>query len=291
MTSASIRSFDTRVKAVDTRVNPVRHARRSGLARSQAAGPVRALAVAWVVLFTMGAGAARAELPKKLLDGLASSSTKVRIVAVANVARSKDPAARALLEPLLADGDPAVRAAVVEGLGRIGDPAALKALSTLQADADATVQSVLKRVVPALEALVIHIYVGDAKDLSGSTLPGLADKLKREVRSALVAKLGPGFVMIDDPTKKSYGAAPLNIRSVTRSKDGRTSFLEVKCELTLVEMPGNILRAALSSTAAVGVEGEISKKLEAELANDAIVACAPEVASDFAAYVKERSRR
>ena len=28
-----------------------------------------------------------------------------------------------------------------------------------------------------------------------------------------------------------------------------------------------------------------------KLANDAIVACAPEVASDFAAYVKERSRR
>ncbi|OGQ18664.1 MAG: hypothetical protein A2138_18060 [Deltaproteobacteria bacterium RBG_16_71_12] len=239
----------------------------------------------------IGAPATRAELPKKLLDGLASSSAKVRIVAVSNVARSKDPQARTLIEPLLADEDPAVRAAAIEGLGRVADPAALAALKRVAADQDETVQAVLKRVVPALEALVIAIYVGEAKDLSGGAFPGLADKLRKDIKSALVAKLGPGFVLIDDPTKKSYGATPINIRSITRSKDGRTSFLEVKCELTLVEMPGNMLRAALSSSAAVGVEGEISKRLEPELANDAVTACAPEVASDFVAYVKEHSRR
>lgn len=272
MTSVSILTFDTRVKRV-----------WDALASALLLG-------VWVTAL-LAAGGARAELPKKLLDGLASSSTKVRIVAVSSVARSKDPQARKLIEPLLTDSDPAVRAAVVEGLGRIGDPAALAALKGIAADQDGTVQSVLKRVVPALEALVISVYLGEAKDLSGSPLIGLADKLRREVKAALVAKLGAGYTMIEDPTKKSYGASPLNIRSVTRSKDGKTSFLEVKCELTLVEMPGNILRAALSSTAAVGVEGEISKKLEAELANDAIVACAPEVASDFAAYVKEHSRR
>lgn len=268
MTSVSILTFDTRVKRI-----------------------WRAWAALGLLAAALASPGAGAELPQKLLDGLASSSSKVRIVAVSNVARSKDPQARKLIEPLLSDSDPAVRAAVVEGLGRIADPAALTALAAVRADADATVQSVLKRVVPALEALVVHIYVGDAKDLSGGALPGLADKLKRDVKAALVAKLGPGFVLIDDPTKKSYGAAPLNIRSVTRSKDGKNSFLEIKCELTLVEMPGNILRAALSSTAAVGVEGEISKKLEPELANDAIAACAPEVAGDFASYVKERSRR
>lgn len=237
------------------------------------------------------ATSAQAELPTKLVDGLKSSSSKVRIVAVSNVARSKDPTARGLIEPLLADGDPAVRAAVVEGLGRIGDPAALTALKNVAGDQDSTVQAVLKRVLPVLEALVVNIYIGEAKDLSGGTIPGLADKLRREVKGALAGKLGPGFVLVDDATKKSYGAAPLNIRSITRSKDGKTSFLEVKCELTLVEMPGNILRAALGSTAAVGVEGEISKKLEVELANDAVNACAPELAADFLAYVRERARR
>ncbi|MCC7069739.1 MAG: HEAT repeat domain-containing protein [Deltaproteobacteria bacterium] len=234
---------------------------------------------------------AHAELPKKLVDGLSSSSSKVRIVAVSNVARSKDPTARGLIEPLLTDSDPAVRAAVVEGLGRIGDPAALTPLKALASDQDDTVQAVLKRVLPVLEALVVNVLVGEARDLSGGIVPGLAERLRREVRSAIASKLGPGFVLTDDPSKKSYGATPLNIRSVTRSKDGKTSFLEVKCELTLVEMPGNILRAALGSTAAVGVEGEISKKLEAELANDAVSACAPELAADFVAYVKERARR
>ncbi|MBI1949482.1 MAG: HEAT repeat domain-containing protein [Deltaproteobacteria bacterium] len=265
-------AFDTRVKRV----------------RAATIAVWCAVALGCVLL---GAPALHAELPKKLLDGLASSSSKVRIVAVSNVARSKDPQARALIEPLLKDEDPAVRAAVIEGLGRIADPAALAALKGVAADQDGTVQAVLKRVVPALEALVVYVYVGEARDLSGGTMPGLADKLRRDVKSALLAKLGPGFIMIDDPSKKSYGATPLNIRSITRSKDGRTSFLEVKCELTLVEMPGNILRAALSSSAAVGVEGEISKKLEPELANDAVTACAPEVASDFVAYVKEHSRR
>lgn len=281
----SICTFDTCVKRV--RRAPAARARR-------ASSPAALLVATWVALCCtslLGSAAAHAELPKKLLDGLSATSTKVRIVAVSNVARSKDPQARRLIEPLLSDADPAVRAAVVEGLGRIADPAALTALAAVRADPDATVQAVLARVLPALEALVINVYVGEAKDLSGSTLPGLADKLRREVRSALVAKLGPGFVLIDSPQQKSFGAAPLNIRSVTRSKQGKTSFLEVKCELTLVEMPGSILRAALSSTAAVGVDGEISKKLEAELANDAIVACAPEVASDFAAYVKEHARR
>lgn len=276
MTFVSIKTFDTGVKRV-----------RAAAARALCTASLPLVLAAMVC----GAQAARADLPKKLLDGLSASSSKVRIVAVSNVARSKDPAARRLIEPLLADSDPAVRAAVIDGLGRIADPAALTALQTIRADEDPTVQQVLKRVVPALEALVINIYVGAAKDLSGTTIPGLADKLRRDITTALVAKLGPGFVMIEDPAKKSYGAAPINIRSVTRSKDGKTSFLEVKCELTLVEMPGSILRAALSSTASVGVDGEISKKLEVELANDAVTACAPEVASDFAAYVKEHARR
>lgn len=272
MTFVSIMTFDTRVKRV-----------RAGTS----AGWWAVVLVAALV----GAPAANAELPKKLLDGLVSSSSKVRIVAVSNVARSKDPQARTLIEPLLADEDPAVRAAAIEGLGRIADPAALTALKRVAADDDDTVQAVLKRVVPALEALVIAIYVGEAKDLSGGAIPGLAEKLRRDVKSALTAKLGPGFIMIDDPSKKSFGAAPLNIRSIRRYKEGRNSFVEVKCELTLVEMPGNILRAALSSSTAVGVEGEISKKLEPELANDAVAECAPAVASDFVAYVREHSRR
>ncbi len=279
MTSVSIWSFDICVK---------RLGRAPAAPRAASSPTLAAVAVSCALLC---AGVARAELPQKLVDGLGASSSKVRIVAVSNVARSKDAAARSLIEPLLADGDPAVRAAVVEGLGRIGDPAALTALKAVLGDQDATVQAVLKRVVPALEALVVNIYIGEAKDLSGGAVPGLAEKLRRDVKSAITAKLGPGFMVVDDPSKKSYGAAPLNIRAVSRSKDGKTSFLEVRCELTLVEMPGNLLRAALGSSAAVGVEGEISKKLEVELANDAVNACAPELAADFVAYVRERARR
>jgi hypothetical protein len=244
-----------------------------------------------LVAVSFGSGASRAEVSKKLRDALASDSSKVRIVAVMSVAKTKDRDARALIEPLLKDPDAAVRASAVDALGLLADPAAVPALEQIEKDPDPTVAVVIGRVLPVLRAMRINIYIGDAKDVSGAGIPGMAEELRAKVKAAIAQKLGPAYVLIDDASEKSYGANPIVVRSMVKTKDGPNSFLELKCEVTLVEMPQNILRAALSSTAAVGVAGEIPKRLEPELARDALAACAPELAGDFAAYVKERARR
>ena len=145
--------------------------------------------------------------------------------------------------------------------------------------------------VPALTALQVSVFVGKGQDFSDSGIGDLADLLQNKTRAAIAQKLGAGFLVHDDAGKKSFGASPLVIRSIKQRADGPNTFVDVKCELTLVDMPQNILRAALATTASVGVAGPVGKKLENELAHDAVNACAPELADDFVAYVKEHSRR
>lgn len=227
---------------------------------------------------------------QKAIDSLSASSPKVRIVAVAAVAKSKDPRARALLEPLLADPDAAVRAAAVDGLGRIGDPAALAALEAHRADTDPTVQTVLQRVMPALEALRLNVDLGEVQDFTNGQVPGLMDELQKKVESALVKEMGGGISVKRGGVEKGYGLI-LGIRYVKQVKDGPNTLLEIKCELTLVELPGKILRLSSNATAGAGVEGAIPKRMEGELARDAIDACAPSLAKDFTDYAKQRIGR
>ncbi len=239
--------------------------------------------------FLLGA-TAHADVSKRLRDGLSASSPKVRIVAVSAVARSKDPSARALLEPMLRDSDAAVRAAVIAGLGNLGDPAAVPALEALRDDDD-TVKAVLARVLPKLEALRVHVYIGTGEDKSGAGIGDLAQLLAEKTEASVRQRLGPAFDVHHDPSKESFGAASLIIRSIDQHADGGNTFVDVQCELTLVEMPKRTLRGALASTASVGVAGPVSKKLMAELAHDGVNACAPELADDFVSYIRQHARR
>lgn len=243
-----------------------------------------------VAAVSFGSAPLHAEVSKKLRDGLVASSPKVRIVAAAGVAKTKDPQARGLLEPLLQDGDAAVRAAAVDALGKLGDPAAITALEKISGDSDATVQSVLKRVLPELKSSRVMVFIGKGEDYSGGKQP-LGEMLRKKTRDALTERLGAGYVLHEDANVKSYGASPIAVRSVGKRVEGTVTFVDVKCELTLVEMPGNILRAALSTTASVGVDGKVNEKIEAELARDGVSECAPLLAGDFISYVRERSRR
>jgi hypothetical protein len=246
--------------------------------------------VAALLAISMGSAPAHAEIPQKVRDALTASSPKVRIVAASQLAKVKDPEVRGLLEKMLRDDDAAVRASVVEALGRVGDPASVPALEALQADDSKTVQAVLARVLPVLVAARVVIFIGKGEDYSGAATK-YGDLLRTKTMNAIKEKLGPAYLVQEDATKKAFGASPIAIRSVTQRADGPNTFVDVKCELTLVEMPQNNLRAALSTTASVGVGGKVTAKLEAELTRDAIDACAPELASDFASYVRERSRR
>jgi hypothetical protein len=179
--------------------------------------------LAWItVLLALSLGSARAdaEIEKKLRDGLRANSPKVRIVAIARVATTKDPEARALLEPLLADRDAAVRVSVIDALGKIGDPAAVFALQKMSNDEDKTVRLVLLRVLPALKALGPPVFLdemrrvldvgsadvdaraaGGQRNLSGGAAPELHAGiygLRRAVREGtdprIAAASGPAFV-------------------------------------------------------------------------------------------------
>ena len=244
----------------------------------------------FAILATLLGENARAEVSTALREALLAPATKVRLAAISLIARGKDATARAVLEPLLLDQDPAVRATVVDALGTLADPEALRALVPLAADADKTVQLVLARVLPALQSVRVQVFIGQGLDFSGAR-EGLADELRAQTRAALKHKLGVAFVLHEDASKESFGAAPIALRSIVTRLEGNVTFVDVKCELTVVSMPSNILRAALSATASVGVEGPVDDALTDELARDGIAACAPALAGDFASYVKGHARR
>jgi hypothetical protein len=242
------------------------------------------------VLLAFTAVAARAEVPLKVRDGLTSPKPKVRIVAIAAVGKSKDPEARRLLEPLLADEDGAVRAAVVDAIGNLADPSALKSLEKVRDDKDPTVQAVLARVVPALEAMRINLDIGEVIDLTNNAYPGLVTRLQDKTEAALTSELGARASVKRGGVDKGYGLV-LTIRYAKQVKDGPNTLLEVKCEMTLIELPGKILRLSSNATAAAGVAGALPKSMEAELARDAVDACAPSLAKDFADYARQRVGR
>jgi hypothetical protein len=232
---------------------------------------------------------ASAAVPQKLKDGLKSDSTKVRVIAIAGIARNGDAEARGLLQGMLGDKEPSVRAAAVDGLALLKDPAALPSLLPLKKDADEAVRAVVGRAIDALEALLVHVDVGDVEDLSKSGIAGLLPLLQSGVERELKAQL-PSLDVRRGGVTRGYGLV-LKIRSVTRSMQDGNGVLEVKCDLTLVELPGKILRLSSSATAAAGVDGEIPKAMEKELATDAINACAPSLANDFIEYAQQRIRK
>jgi hypothetical protein len=228
-----------------------------------------------------------AAVPARLKEGLASPSVKVRVIAVAAVARTKDQEAAALLRPMLADPEAAVRAAAVDGLVLLKDLGAANAIAALKDDPDAAVRAVVARGMPKLKAAFVQVDTGDLSDLSGKASPELLDRFRATFEQELQKQTG-GVNIQRGGVQKGLGAL-LKIRSISKGSDGANEFIEVKCDVTVVELPGKILRVSSTANAAAGVEGAISAKMEAELARDGIDACAPSLAKDFADYVITRA--
>jgi hypothetical protein len=241
-----------------------------------------------ILLFVLSiAIPANAAVPARLKDGLSSSSVKVRVIAVAAVAKTKDPEAAALLRPMLGDPEAAVRAAAVDGLVLLKDLGAAAAIAKLKDDPDAAVRAVVGRGLPKLSAALIQVDTGDLSDLRGKASPELLDRLRSTFEAELQKQSG-GVNIQRGGAQKGLGAM-LKIRSITKGSDGANEFIEVKCDLTLVELPGKILRVSSTANAAAGVEGKMPAKMEAELAKDGIDACAPSLAKDFADYIVTRA--
>lgn len=248
------------------------------------------IVAACVLAFWVAAGPASAAIPARLREGLAASSVKVRLIAVAAVARTKDAEAAALLRPLLADESPVVRAAVVDSLAALVDVAAYAVIAGLQKDPDAAVRTAAGKALKVLDNASVRVDIGDVADLSGRNYPGVTERLRDRFRLAVESDLKQGVVVGTTAVDKGYGAI-LKIRTVTTGMSDGNGMLEVKCDMTLVEMPGKILRLTASASAAAGVEGKLPAAMEPELANDAIDACAPSLARDFADYVEQHRKR
>jgi hypothetical protein len=258
--------------------------------RDRRLSTARAGCAALVVGLALWAGSpARAAVAPKLRDALQSTNTKVRVIAIAGVARTGDPEAPPLLRALLTDPDAIVRAAAVDGLVALKDVAAIQALVAMRADRDAAVRASVERALPALQALVTVLAVPDVEDLSDRSIPGLAPLLQDGFDKALRAALPPGFEIRRGAADKGYGLL-VKLRAIRRGMDGGDGFIEPKCDVTVVELPAQALRFASSAAAAAAVSGPVPPSMERELASDGIAACAPSLAKDVVDFLKTRRR-
>jgi hypothetical protein len=234
---------------------------------------------------------ASAAIPARMRDGLSSSSIKVRLIAVSAVAKTKDPEAAALLRPLLADEAPLVRVAAIDGLTALKDVSSSSAIAALASDADPAVRKAVEKSTRVFEVLVVRVDISDVQDLSGRNYANITNRLQQTFERELNKLLKGGLVVERAGSLAKGHGAILKVRSITNSVNAGNGVLEVKCDMTLVEMPGKILRLTSSAAAAAGVEGPMAKSIEPELANDAIDACAPSLAKDFADYIEQRRKR
>jgi hypothetical protein len=247
---------------------------------------VKAFLIALLLAFSVE-NAHAAGIPAKVKKALEATSPKVRIAAVVAISKSKAPEARELLEAMLADKETTVRAAAIEGLGTLGDPAALPAITRAAKETDSTVASAAKSTMMLLESRRTRVDLSDVGDLSGKNYKGLSELLEKGVAETVAKQGGPSYVLVKDQNGKGYGLG-LKVRTIKQKSQPGANLVEVKCDMTIVELPSKALRLASSATSAAGIEGPISPRMEEELSRDAVAACAPALAKDFLDYMTMR---
>jgi hypothetical protein len=248
------------------------------------------------------AAAAAAPLSAKIADKLHADSVRVRISAVVAASKSGADNARSLLEAKLRDDKAApVRAAAVEGLERIGDPAALAAVRKARKDKSALVRRLAERAVTVLQAKkkaglrrspssqgpAVPIDLSDVTDLSGGQYGDVASALRAQVKAGIESDSRRAWKVSTSPLRKGYGLIT-RVRAIKPFSQGGVNGLEVRCEMTVVKLPGKQLRLSLRANAAAGVQGELREQSKPGLVRDGIKACAPALAKDFVDYAFAR---
>jgi hypothetical protein len=234
------------------------------------------------------AASARAEVPAKLKAGLSSSSIKVRLLSIAALAATKDEAAAVLLVPLLTDDEASVRAATIDALAKLDDVASAPVIRVLMNDSETVVADAATRAVKKLATAGLAVDI-TGTDYSTQKFPGLSDKLSQGVTTDVKRSVGRRVrVTVPGTTSEKGLHAAVAIRAI--DVDKATSTVTVKCEVTVTENPGNILRLSATAQAAVGVEGKLSDGFIKELANDGITACIPSIAKDAREYIDRRAK-
>lgn len=275
-----------------------------------------ALLVISPILWEMPAySQSQAEIPSSVLQGLKSAQPRVRIAALVAVAKLKHPNSRALIEEKLGDSDNTVRAAAVDALGQLGDPAALASIRPLVNDSDALVKSTADSTIKLLDKIRLEqekskslaqnpssganatpvvipagsvgVHMDATTDLSGRNFAGLTNQLTTLFSKNVQTKGGNKYVLTEGKLDKGFGVA-LKIRKITTNNGSSESFVDVKCDMTVTELPGNALRLAANANASVGIEGSLDPATELDLANDGVKECAPSLAQDFVEYMKKK---
>jgi hypothetical protein len=237
-------------------------------------------------------------LQPKLLQALGSEKVRVRIAAVVAVSKSGADNARPILEKMLQDKAAPVRAASLEGLERIGDPKAIAAIRPLVSDKSALVKKIAARALKTLEAKkkvkaraasgpIIRVDLSDVVDESGAGVDGLAAMLRADMVRIVEADGRRNWQLVKGGKKKGYGLIT-RIRKPKPFKQGDVEGLQVRCDMTVVRMPGKALRLSLNATAGAGVKGKLNPERKPELVKDAVKACAPSLAKDFLDYAFSR---
>lgn len=251
----------------------------------------------------LGGGSARAEaLSSTVLAGLEHEKPRLRIAAIVAVAKSDDENARRYLEGMLADKEPSVRAAACEALMKRGDPLAIPAIEALVDDKSPLVQKVRKKALAALAKASstkagptasgrrVLADLSEASDGSGKAAPGIVDRLRANVATALAAESKLAVDVKNEKQKEGFGLK-LRTKSIEEQVQGNAVVVLVKCEMTLVKLPENALRLQSVATAGAGLEGDtLTDRERADLQRDAVDACAPELAKDFVEYALTRAR-
>lgn len=149
-----------------------------------------------------------------------------------------------------------------------------------------------KRKLTQAKKGAVLVSIANVKDASGSGIKGLGRGLQNALGRAIERDRRMAFDAKRSGVKSGY-AVSARIARVREYQQGNARILELKCKMTVAQMPGRILRLSANATAAAGIEGtSLSPAERKELAADALKACAPALAKDFTDYAyKKRKRR
>jgi hypothetical protein len=134
----------------------------------------------------------------------------------------------------------------------------------------------------------LWLAVPQARDKSKSRVPGLGTTL-RKTAVAQIKRSTSGPVRFSAKTTRGYSVG-LVVDRVRKSKRRGKSTIEVRCRMTVAELPGKKLRSSSKASAKLTASGRLSKKRRQKLTRQAAEACAKELGKDFATFAKKRGR-
>jgi len=222
----------------------------------------------------------------KLYASLTDPRYKVRIQAAAALAARQDPYALSALEQLLGDSEPLVRAAACDALMVQGNPAALVAVDRLTNDPDDLVRKHARLTVRvlnaqkknAVRAAAGSVAIETVTDVSQSGHQGLDEAL----RSGLSTALANQAVSLKALTRRY--ALFVQVRSVEQHIGDSESSVQVRCQLTVAELPRRTLRLSTQVTANATVEGRLAGNELLETARDAARSAGAELGHEFTTW-------